>query len=313
MRSVMSIHVYIRCPAITENDSKDHCQGSNLCSPISHTERIPTTSNHSFLTPSSLTNPFEMAARKLLVVGATGKQGGSLIEALSTILPPFKIIALTRDTASSAKPLASRPNITIREGDFSQPSPFFASHKDIYGVLSMAMPRTKVSEEDQAKPLIDESIKYGVNHFVFTSVDRGGEASDKTPTDIHHVATKHLIEHYLKEQTSRSGSKMQWTILRLVAFFYNMTPDFMGKGFASMWAGVGSKPIQLISSRAVGLFAAKAFPKPDKFQGKAISLAGDESTLVQARKVFRETLGYDMPETFGVVGKGIEFAVGRLG
>jgi len=36
-------------------------------------------------------------------------------------------------------------------------------------------------------------------------------------------------------------------------------------------------------------------------------------TLVQARKVFRETSGYDMPETFGVVGKGIEFAVREMG
>ena len=85
-----------------------------------------------------------MAIRKLLVVGATGKQGGSLITALSGISPPpFHVLALTRDASSpSAKRLASKPNITLVEGSSSFPSKIFAAHKDIYGVFSMTMPRT---------------------------------------------------------------------------------------------------------------------------------------------------------------------------
>ncbi|PVH77760.1 NAD(P)-binding protein [Cadophora sp. DSE1049] len=257
-----------------------------------------------------------MATRKLLVEGATGKQGGSLIAALSGITPPsFKILALTRDASSpSAKFLASKSNITIIEGSSSSPASIFAAHSDIYGVFSMTMPRTKISEEDQARPLIDESIKHGVSHFVFTSVDRGGDvASDTNPTEIHHFATKHRVEEHLKKRTLETGSKMQWTILRPVAFFDNLTPDFMGKGFASMWAGVGYKPLQPISTRDVGLFAAKAFMQPEEFLGRAVSIAGDELNFEQAKKVFKETLGYAMPETYGVVGWGIKRAVREMG
>ncbi|KAK0111907.1 hypothetical protein ONS96_001174 [Cadophora gregata f. sp. sojae] len=147
-----------------------------------------------------------MAARKLLVVGATGKQGGSLITALS----PFQIFALTRDaTSPSAKRLDSMPNITVVEGSSSSPTSIFAAHKDIYGVFSMTMPRTKVSEDDQAMSLIDESIKNGVSHFVFTSVDRGGDVvSDTNPTEIHHFATKHRIEQYLKKRIRETRSSM---------------------------------------------------------------------------------------------------------
>jgi len=178
----------------------------------------------------------------------------------------------------------------------------------------MTMPRTKVSEEDQAMSLIDESIKHGVKHFMFTSVDRGGDVvSDTNPTDIDHFVTKVRVEEYLKKRTQETGAKMQWTILRLVAFFDNLTPDLMGKGFASMWAGVGSKPLQLISSRDVGLFAAKAFLKPDEFQGRALSIAGDELNFEQAKRVFKDTLGYDMPETFGFVGWGIKKGVKEMG
>jgi len=257
-----------------------------------------------------------MAIRKLLVVGATGKQGGSLITALSGISPPpFHVLALTRDAYSpSAKRLASKPNITLVEGSSSFPSKIFAAHKDIYGVFSMTMPRTKVSEEDQAMSLIDQAIKHGVKHFVFTSVDRGGDVvSDMNATEIDHFVTKFRVEEYLKKRTGETGSKMQWTILRLVAFFDNLTPDFLGKGFASMWAGVGFKPLQLISSRDVGLFAAKAFLKPEVFQGRALSIAGDELNFEKAKVVFKETLGYEMPQTFGLVGWGIKKGVREMG
>lgn len=80
-----------------------------------------------------------------------------------------------------------------------------------------------------------------------------------------------------------------------------------------MWAGVGSKPLQLISSRDVGLFAAKAFLKPEVFQGRALSIAGDELNFEKAKVVFKETLGYEMPQTFGLVGWGIKKGVREMG
>ncbi|KAK0111618.1 hypothetical protein ONS95_001964 [Cadophora gregata] len=80
-----------------------------------------------------------------------------------------------------------------------------------------------------------------------------------------------------------------------------------------MWAGVGSKSLQLISTRDVGLFAAKAFLLPDMFKGKSMSIAGDELNFEQAKLVFRETLGRDMPETYAVVGWGIKKGVREMG
>ncbi len=160
-------------------------------------------------------------------------------------------------------------------------------------------------EEKQGKALIDASIKNGVEHFVFTSVDRGGPgSSEQNPTVIPHFASKHRIEEYLKEK-SEDGKKMSYTILRPTAFMDNVTNDFMGKGFASMWKGVGDKPLQLVSVRDIGVVAAKAFSDPS-YKGRAISLAGDELNFEQGKKVFKETVGYDMPETYGFVGAGIK-------
>lgn len=254
-----------------------------------------------------------MATRKILITGATGKQGGAVIDALLSSGSSFQILALTRNASSrSAQSLASKPNVTVVEGDSSSPASVFKAHSPIHAVFSVTIPGKAGFEEGQAKPLIDESVKNGVDHFVFTSVDRGGPGrSEKNPTNIEHFASKHRIEEYLKEK-SENGSKMAFTILRPVCFMDNLTPDFIGRSFASMWRGVGNKPLQLVSVHDIGIFAAKAFVNPE-YKGKAISLAGDELTIEEGRKVFKETMGYDMPESFGFVGTGLKLMMKELG
>ncbi|RDL36181.1 Uncharacterized protein BP5553_06793 [Venustampulla echinocandica] len=256
----------------------------------------------------------KVAGKKILITGATGKQGGAVIDALRSSSTPFQILALTRNASSpKARTLASEPNVTVVEGDSTNPAPIFEKHRPIHGVFSVTAMKKPGDEEKQAMPLIDEAIKNNVEHFVFTSVDRGGPGrSEQNPTNIPHFLSKHNIEEHLKSQIAAKKSNMQYTILRPVAFMDNLTPDFMGKGFASMWAGLGDKPLQLIATHDIGLFAARAFENPAAYKNKAVSLAGDELTLAQGKKVFKDTLGYDMPETFGFVGSGIKFMVKEM-
>ena len=256
-----------------------------------------------------------MAARKLLITGATGKQGGAVVDALLSSSTPFQILALTRNPSSAkAKALAARPNVTVVEGDPTSPAAIFEAHKPIYGVFLVTAfaPGKAAMEEQQATPMIDEALKNGVEHFVFTSVDRGGPVkSEGNPTNIPHFASKYRIEEQLKKKSA--GTKMGWTILRPVAFMDNFVPGFQGKVFASMWADLGDKPLQLIATRDIGIFAAKAFANPEKYKGEAIALAGDELNLKQAKEVFKQSLGYDMPETFGFVGSAVRFMVKEMG
>ena len=70
---------------------------------------------------------------------------------------------------------------------------------------------------------------------------------------------------------------------------------------------------ELISCRDIGLFAARAFISPEAYNGKAITLAGDELNIEQARKVFKDTLGDPLPETFGFVGAGIKWMSKEMG
>jgi uncharacterized protein YbjT (DUF2867 family) len=242
-----------------------------------------------------------MASKKLLIAGATGKQGGAVIDALiSRSTPtPFQILALTRNRSTAkAGALAARSDITIVEGNLSSPALIFAEHSPIHGVFLVTSPGKEGAEEAQAEQLITLAVTSGVEHFIFTSVDRSGPQKD-FPTSIRHFASKHRIEELLREKAA--GTQMRWTILRPVTFMDNLTPDFMGRMFASMWADVGDAPLQLVSVHDIGVFAASAFEDPEAYEGRAVGLAGDELSFAQGKIVFKETMGFEMPQTFWFV------------
>lgn len=171
---------------------------------------------------------------------------------------------------------------------------------------------TQDAEERQGKDLVDAALKNNVKHFVYSSVERGGENSFDNPTPIPHFISKHNIEHHLVEKAE--GSEMTWTILRPVAFLENFTPDFFGKVFATCWKiTVKHKPLQVISVGDIGFFGARAFMYPDQYQNKGISLAGDQLTYEEMAEIFKEATGTSVPTTFGFVGKALMAMMKDLG
>ena len=153
-------------------------------------------------------------------------------------------------------------------------------------------------EETQGKAVVDAAIAHDVKHFVYTSVDRGGdEKSYDNPTNIPHFISKHNIEHHLVED---AGSKMTWTILRPVAFMDNLQPGFAGKIFPTAWKTL-TRPLQVVAARDIGIAGATALLEPEKYRNRGISLAGDELSYEQATEVFREKTGQEMPTTFWIV------------
>ncbi|KAI0809573.1 hypothetical protein GGR55DRAFT_648383 [Xylaria sp. FL0064] len=262
--------------------------------------------------------------RKILVVGATGQQGSSVLSALSELTSTsessskLKVLALTRK-ASSKNAQALIPkygktlNLELVEGDTKNPEPIFAAHKNIDAVFSYTtMPVTE--EEAQAKPLITAAAKHGVKHFVFSSVERGGdERSWENPTDVPHFVTKHNIELHLRK-TCQENPSMKYTILRPTAFMDNLSPTSgFGPMMAAMWQTLPQDTkLQMVSVHDIGLFGAKALLNPEKYANRAIGLAGDELTLLDARAIYRKVSGSQLPQAWTIVGYAMRGLVTEL-
>lgn len=160
-------------------------------------------------------------SKTILVTGATGKQGGAVIDNLANN-PSFTLLAVTRNTAgASAQKLTSKgSNIKLVQGDMDDVPALFAKAAEvadgsIWGVYSVQISQgkgvTHEGEIRQGKAMVDGAVKAGVSHFVYSSVERGGdERSWDNATPVPHFQSKHEIEHHLKDTAGQMG----WTILR---------------------------------------------------------------------------------------------------
>ena len=264
-----------------------------------------------------------MAARNVLVVGATGQQGGSTLKALLDLPksdPPLHILALTRDASSArAKALAEEHKdvVEVVQGDATNPKPIFDPRpKGSINAIFIVTTPGKAPEEEQAVPLIDAAVEHGVQHIVFSSVERGGdEKSWINPTNIPHFASKHNIEIHVRDKAEKEPGKFTWTIIRPVAFMDNWNPGFFGSMMsAMMYAALKPETkLQLVSVRDIGRFAAAALVDPAKWPNRAIGLAGDAITLDEAKEKFKKVMGKDLPQTWTVLAKLLLWAVKDVG
>ena len=282
-------------------------------------------------------------SRAILITGATGQQGGTVLRALVARQPSdFLLLAVTRNTQSpSARRLASKyPSVKLVEGDLNNVPSLFKSARKVAGLVplwgvysvqvSMGSGVTLEGEVQQGKAIIDESIKTGVRHFVYGSVERGGnDRSWENPTPVPHFKTKHEIEHYLRDSTNSSTqtdgkknpttgrtatNKMGWTILRPTIFMDNLAPGFAGKVFLTMLRdAIKDKPLQWVATRDIGLFAAEVFHNPEAWNQKAIGLAGDELTFAELDLAFQKVTGSPVPTTVGILGKALKHGVSEMG
>lgn len=112
--------------------------------------------------------------------------------------------------------------------------------------------------------------------------------------------------------TSRRESGATYTFLRPVAFYENLSDDFLGKVFVGMWRINGAESrIKFVSSKDISKVAAEAFLKAvsEQYRNKAVALAGDDVSLRELELAFKEETGKQLPETFVVVGRGLRWAL----
>ncbi|KAJ2986408.1 hypothetical protein NUW58_g5047 [Xylaria curta] len=294
-------------------------------------------------------------AKVILVTGATGRQGSAVIRALLGLkLEDLIILAVTRDVSSAAaRQLKSISNsIKLVQGNLDDVPLVFkeaqsVAKQPIWGVYSVQVSTGKgvtfEREIEQGKSLIDESIKAGVKHFVYSSVERGGdEASWSNPTPIPHFQTKYEIEHHLRNATAtgETGVNMGWTILRPVAvisslpdhqqlgtrhclgkvafanlcqFMENLSPGFSTKVFlAALHNWLEDKPMQWVSIKDIGVFAAKAFAAPRSWNKRAVGIAGDELNFDEMSEWFQLLTGQRAPTTFSFLGGALTLMVTEI-
>ncbi|MBB4614223.1 NmrA family NAD(P)-binding protein [Novosphingobium taihuense] len=240
-----------------------------------------------------------MATDKIvLVTGATGMQGGAVVDAL--LDKGFKTRALVRDTNSAAARALAERGVETCQGSFDDVASLEAAMDGAYGVFSMqnvSLPDDPDSELRHGANLVDAARKTGVQVFVHTSVARAGRQSEFAGW-----SEGRWYEGYWNGKSGvndivRASGLPNWVIIKPAYMLENFLPPKV----SFMYPGFGGKVIEtamsadarldVVSATDVGRFAAAAFADPARFSGEEIDLAAAKVTMGEMAKFISDATG----------------------
>ncbi|WP_207480741.1 NmrA/HSCARG family protein [Arenibaculum pallidiluteum] len=212
----------------------------------------------------------------VLVLGATGQQGGSVAAALAA--EGWRVRALVRDPASAkVRALAATlaPNrIEVVPGDLGDAASLRAAMKGAYGVFSVQPSSGQgaahgVSDADEVRygrAVADAAAEAGVGHLVYSSANAAGAER----TGIAHFDTKSEIEAHIR------GLAVASTIVRPSAFMEILLLPGLGLNEGRhRFLMRPDQAMQVIAVADIGRIVAGILADRERFRGRTFEIAGD--------------------------------------
>jgi len=210
-------------------------------------------------------------ARRILVTGATGAQGGSVARAL--LARGFAVRALTRTPASDAAVALADAGAEVVRGDLGDRDTLAAAVEGCDGVFGLTNFWEHFGQEmEHGNNLIDAVAASAVRHFVTSTLPSyhalsGGE-----------LAVPHCdIKAQLEERTRALGIPATFVH---VAFYYEnfqswFAPRAQADGTLGFGFPQGDTPLAAVSVEDVGGVVASIFEQRERFLGKTVGVVGD--------------------------------------
>ena len=230
-----------------------------------------------------MTNP----TRTILVIGATGNQGGGLVGHLLSS-KDWHVRGLTRSPQSEkAQALAAR-GVEIVAGDMDDVASLDAAMQGAYGAFSVqseAGGDAPMNEARQGIAVADAAKRAGVQHLVYTS-----SCGAKEPNrGVSYWDAKREVIAHIRE------NGVPYTILRPVSFMENYVADRNGLANGVVRGLLTpAKTLQVISGHDIGAYAAAAFNNPEKYNGQEIDIAAETLTMTDIAAALTRVVGHEI-------------------
>jgi uncharacterized protein YbjT (DUF2867 family) len=220
--------------------------------------------------------------KTILVVGATGQQGG--VTAKHLLADGWCVRALTRNSDSPASQALTVVGVELVPGDLLDRQSLDAAVDGVYGVFSVqnAMQAGVEAEVAQGKNIADAALAAGVGHFVYSSA----AGTDPRAVQPSYVVSKRQIEAHISELG------LPATVWRPVTFMENYFRQrdqiLSGRLTFPLWP---ESTTYLIALDDVGRFVALAFSDPMRFIGTSMAIGGDAMPMTEVAGTFSRALG----------------------
>lgn len=226
----------------------------------------------------------------VLVVGATGNQGGAVVDQLLATSDDtgdgLVVQGLTRDASSkSARSLAER-GVTVVEGDLGNKESLRSAVDDVDAVFAVTnyFIAGFEGEIEQGTNIAEVAAESNVDHFVYSSVGGADRAEE-----VEHFVSKYRVEQRI------ATMDLPATVLRPVYFMGNLEAnrEDIQNGTLALPLKRGVR-LQMLDVADYGAIAARILTMPDRHIGETIEVAGDEQTLDSMAATFTDVLDTDI-------------------
>jgi uncharacterized protein YbjT (DUF2867 family) len=215
-------------------------------------------------------------SKKVLITGATGKQGG----ALARHLKGFEIRALTRKPDSDSAKALTQNGAELVKGDLDDAESLKRALDGVWGVFAVqnTWEAGVEKEEEQGKRIATLAKEQGVQHFVYSSV---GSAHK-------HTGIPHFENKFRVEETVRGLGFPSYTIWRPVFFMENLVSPWFLQGDKLVTAMKPETRLQMIASDDIGKVVAIGFTRADELNRAEIDIGADTHTMPEIATILSE-------------------------
>ncbi|KXJ85062.1 hypothetical protein Micbo1qcDRAFT_224866 [Microdochium bolleyi] len=225
-----------------------------------------------------------MTKKLLTVFGATGQQGGAIVQhvlEVPQLASLFALRGITRDGAKPAAQLLASKGVEMIEADIDHPPSLakaVAGSAVVFAVTNFWETGDPAVETTQGKAIADAAVAAGVGQLIWSSLPSISKMATANGVGIvaapHHFESKALVEEYIRAldvDMKRTFFMAGWYMQNHLEAQKGMRPQQDTYIFALSWPATTQLP--LIDIRDTGKFIAPALLDPEGFHGRSLTCA----------------------------------------
>ena len=219
-------------------------------------------------------------ANILTIFGATGQQGGSIVDYVINdpeLSKQYKVRAITRDLTSSAAQTLLQKGVEVVKADSDDQESLKQAMQGAHTVFGVTTTiydeKLKERELGQGKAMTDAAIAAGVQYFIFSTLSNGGKLSDGKIKNLASFDVKAEIEDYIRTQPIKSAFFAPGSFMQNFGHFMGPRPAGDGTYAIANFVTPETKLPLIDTVDDTGKYVGAILAEPDKYEGNVLSAA----------------------------------------
>lgn len=222
-------------------------------------------------------------SKLLVVIGATGQQGGSVVDTVlndAELSKQYKVRGITRDPTNAISQNLRQRGVEVIKGDVNDETSLQDVMRGAHTVYAMTGSKsthdlTKEQEIIQGKTMADAAVAQGAKYFIWSTLPSTSKISHGKYTGNTHFDSKAEVEDYIRSLPIKSAFFAPGTFMSNFSASMQPRPNHSGDGTYAMNNIVTPQTcFPLIdTAKDTGKFVAAILAEPDKYEGKIFCAA----------------------------------------